>query len=58
VAIMGQEMAHEQFTMPQVKLLTLVFATLPGHFHDVFSGGEIGIESLLPKIFVVPNSSS
>jgi len=45
----GKKWRREQFTMPQVKLLTLVFATLPGPFM-MFSGGEIGIESLLPKI--------
>ena len=45
----GKKWRREQFTLPQVKLLTLVFATLPGPFM-MFSGGEIGIESLLPKI--------
>ena len=45
----GKKWRREQFTLPQVKLLTLVFATLPGPFM-MFSGGEIGIEELLPKI--------
>ncbi len=45
----GKKWRREQFTLAQVKLLTLVFATLPGPFM-MFSGGEIGIEELLPKI--------
>ena len=45
----GKKWRREQFTMPQVKLLTLVFSTLPGPFM-MFSGGEIGIEELLPEI--------
>ena len=45
----GKKWRREQFTLPQVKLLTLVFATLPGPFM-MFSGGEIGIEELLPQI--------
>ena len=45
----GKKWRREQFTLPQVKLLTLVFATLPGPFM-MFSGGEVGIEELLPQI--------
>ena len=45
----GKKWRREQFTLPQVKLLTMVFATLPGPFM-MFSGGEIGIEELLPQI--------
>jgi hypothetical protein len=45
----GKKWRREQFTLPQVKLLTTVFATLPGPFM-MFSGGEIGIEELLPQI--------
>ena len=45
----GKKWRREQFTLAQVKLLTLVFATLPGPFM-MFSGGEIGIEELLPRI--------
>ena len=45
----GKKWRREQFTIAQVRLLTLVFATLPGPFM-MFSGGEIGIEDLLPRI--------
>jgi hypothetical protein len=45
----GKKWRREQFTLSQVRLLTLVFATLPGPFM-MFSGGEVGIEDLLPKI--------
>jgi hypothetical protein len=45
----GKKWRREQFTLAQVKLLTLVFATLPGPFM-MFSGGEEGIEELLPQI--------
>jgi hypothetical protein len=45
----GKKWRREQFAISQVRLLTLVFATLPGPFM-MFSGGEIGIEDLLPRI--------
>ncbi len=46
---------REQFDITKVKLLTLIFGSLPGPFM-MFSGGEIGIEQLLPKLAQVKGS--
>ncbi len=45
----GKKWRREQFTMDQVRLLTFIFAGLPGPFM-MFSGGEVGIEDLLPAM--------
>ena len=45
----GKKWRREQFDITKVKLLTLIFGSLPGPFM-MFSGGEIGIEELLPKL--------
>ena len=51
----GKKWRREQFDITKVKLLTLIFGSLPGPFM-MFSGGEIGIEQLLPKIAGVKRS--
>lgn len=45
----GKKWRREQFNINKVNLLTLIFGSLPGPFM-MFSGGEIGIEHLLPKL--------
>jgi glycosidase len=45
----GKKWRREQFTMDQVRLLTVIFGGLPGPMM-MFSGGEIGIEDLLPQL--------
>jgi glycosidase len=45
----GKKWRREQFDITKVKLLTLIFGSLPGPFM-MFTGGEIGIEQLLPKL--------
>jgi glycosidase len=45
----GKKWRREQFTMDQVRLLTVIFGSLPGPMM-MFSGGEIGIEDLLPQL--------
>jgi glycosidase len=44
----GKKWRREQFTMDQVRMFTLVFGGLPGPL--MFSGGELGIEDLLPAL--------
>jgi hypothetical protein len=51
----GKKWRREQFDITKVKLLTLIFGSLPGPFM-MFSGGEIGIEQLLPKLASVKRS--
>ena len=51
----GKKWRREQFNITKVKLLTLIFGSLPGPFM-MFSGGEIGIEELLPKLATVKRS--
>ena len=51
----GKKWRREQFDITKVKLLTLIFGSLPGPFM-MFSGGEIGIEQLLPKLAQVKRS--
>ena len=51
----GKKWRREQFDITKVKLLTLIFGSLPGPFM-MFSGGEIGIEQLLPKLANVKRS--
>ena len=51
----GKKWRREQFDITKVKLLTLIFGSLPGPFM-MFSGGEIGIEELLPKLAKVKRS--
>ena len=45
----GKKWRREQFDIRKVELLTLIFGSLPGPFM-MFTGGEIGIEQLLPKL--------
>ncbi len=45
----GKKWRREQFTMDQVRLLTVIFGSLPGPMM-MFSGGEVGIEDLLPQL--------
>ena len=45
----GRKWRREQFSMEQFRLLTLIFACLPGPFM-MFTGGEVGIEDVLPRI--------
>ncbi len=45
----GKKWRREQFTAEQFRLLTVIFAALPGPFM-MFSGGEQGIEDLLPVL--------
>jgi len=45
----GKKWRREQFGINKVELLTLMFGSLPGPFM-MFSGGEEGIEDLLPKL--------
>ena len=45
----GKKWRREQFTTPQFRLLTVIFGSLPGPFM-MFSGGEQGIEDLLPLL--------
>jgi len=52
----GKKWRREQFDIEKVKLLTLIFASLPGPFM-MFSGGEIGIEKLLPELARVKKST-
>ena len=51
----GKKWRREQFDITKVRLLTLIFGSLPGPFM-MFSGGEIGIEHLLPKLAKVKRS--
>jgi hypothetical protein len=51
----GKKWRREQFGIKKVNLLTLLFGALPGPFM-MFSGGEIGIEELLPKLAQVKKS--
>ena len=51
----GKKWRREQFDINKVALLTLIFGSLPGPFM-MFSGGEIGIEQLLPKLAKVKKS--
>ena len=51
----GKKWRREQFDITKVRLLTLIFGSLPGPFM-MFSGGEIGIEQLLPKLAKVKRS--
>ncbi len=51
----GKKWRREQFDITKVRLLTLIFGSLPGPFM-MFSGGEIGIEDLLPKLAKVKRS--
>ncbi len=45
----GKKWRREQFGIELARLLTLVFGSLPGPFM-MFSGGEVGIEDLLPRL--------
>ena len=45
----GKKWRREQFTTEQFRLLTVMFASLPGPFM-MFTGGEQGIEDLLPLL--------
>ena len=45
----GKKWRREQFTIEQVRLFTVMFGGLPGPMM-MFSGGEIGIEDLLPVL--------
>ena len=45
----GKKWRREQFSMEQVRLLTVIFGGLPGPMM-MFSGGEIGIEEVLPVL--------
>lgn len=51
----GKKWRREQVGLEKVNLLTLLFGSLPGPFM-MFSGGEIGIEALLPKLAKVKKS--
>ena len=51
----GKKWRREQFDITKVRLLTLICGSLPGPFM-MFSGGEIGIEQLLPKLAKVKRS--
>ncbi len=48
----GKKWRREQFTLEQVRLLTVMFGGLPGPMM-MFSGGEVGIEDLLPALATV-----
>jgi Alpha amylase, catalytic domain len=48
----GKKWRREQFTMEQVRLFTVVFGGLPGPMM-MFSGGEVGIEDLLPLLATI-----
>jgi glycosidase len=48
----GKKWRREQFTMDQVRMFTLVFGGLPGPLM-MFSGGEHGIEDLLPALAAI-----
>ena len=45
----GKKWRREQFSAEQFRLLTVIFGSLPGPFM-MFSGGEAGIEDLLPLL--------
>lgn len=45
----GTKWRREQFDLTTVRLLTVAFGLLPGPYM-MFSGGEVGIEDLLPRI--------
>ncbi len=45
----GKKWRREQFTAKQFRLLTVIFGSLPGPFM-MFTGGELGIEDLLPLL--------
>ena len=45
----GKKWRREQFNAEQFRLLTVIFASLPGPFM-MFTGGEQGIEDLLPLL--------
>lgn len=45
----GKKWRREQFTAEQFRLLTVIFGSLPGPFM-MFTGGELGIEDLLPLL--------
>ena len=45
----GKKLRREQFASEQFRLLTLIFAALPGPFM-MFTGGEEGIADLLPIV--------
>jgi hypothetical protein len=51
----GKKWRREQFGVTKVKLLTLIFGSLPGPFM-MFAGGEIGIEQLLPELASIKRS--
>ncbi len=48
----GKKWRREQFTLEQVRVLTVMFGGLPGPMM-MFSGGEIGIEDVLPELAAV-----
>jgi hypothetical protein len=48
----GKKWRREQFTLEQVRVLMVMFGGLPGPMM-MFSGGEIGIEDLLPELAAV-----
>jgi glycosidase len=50
----GKKWRREQFTMEQFRLLTVIFCGLPGPFM-MFTGGEQGIEDLLPVLATLKN---
>jgi glycosidase len=52
----GKKWRREQFTAEQFRLLTAIFGSLPGPFM-MFTGGEQGIEDLLPLLAQLKNRS-
>lgn len=52
----GKKWRREQFTTEQFRLLTVIFGSLPGPFM-MFSGGEQGIEDLLPVLAMLKSRS-
>ena len=50
----GKKWRREQFAADQFRLLTAIFGSLPGPFM-MFTGGEDGIEDLLPLLAILKN---
>ncbi len=48
----GKKWRREQFSAAQFRMLTVIFASLPGPFM-MFSGGEEGIDDLLPMLAAI-----
>jgi hypothetical protein len=51
----GKKWRREQFSIEQVRVLTVMFGGLPGPMM-MFSGGEVGIEDVLPQLAALKRS--